>query len=88
MLVDCETCSVRGLACGDCVVTVLWGLPEDSGAGEEAASGGGGPVRLDQDDRAALRALADAGLVPRLRHDAGAAPRGRPDHGSARREAS
>ncbi|MER7005701.1 hypothetical protein ABT297_22015 [Dactylosporangium sp. NPDC000555] len=23
MLVDCESCSVRGTACGDCVVTLL-----------------------------------------------------------------
>ena len=25
--IDCDTCSVRGPACGDCVVSVLLGLP-------------------------------------------------------------
>ena len=28
MQIDCETCPVRGDACGDCVVTVLLGPPE------------------------------------------------------------
>ncbi|MET7421067.1 hypothetical protein [Dactylosporangium sp. NPDC005555] len=27
MLVDCETCSVRGKACGGCVVTLLLDAP-------------------------------------------------------------
>lgn len=27
MLVDCETCSVRGAACGGCVVTLLLDTP-------------------------------------------------------------
>ena len=26
MLIDCDSCAVRGLACGDCVVTVLLGV--------------------------------------------------------------
>lgn len=81
MLVDCGTCTVRGLACGDCVVTVLWGLPDDE-VGEPPRSDPSASVveraglHLDRDDRAALRALADAGLAPRLRH-AHAAPSGR-----------
>ena len=29
MLIDCETCEVRGDACGDCVVTVLLGAPPE-----------------------------------------------------------
>ena len=28
MRIDCETCPVRGDACGDCVVTALLGPPE------------------------------------------------------------
>ncbi|MAT60291.1 MAG: hypothetical protein CMH41_01325 [Micrococcales bacterium] len=28
MQIDCETCPVRGDACGDCVVTALLGPPE------------------------------------------------------------
>ena len=54
MVVDCDGCAVRGLACGDCVVTVLLGAPPDG-------------VRLDDEERRALAALADGGLVPPLR---------------------
>ncbi len=52
--VDCDTCAVRDLACGDCVVSVLLGMP-DSG------------VEIDSSEQAALEALADSGLVPPLR---------------------
>jgi hypothetical protein len=54
MLVDCESCVVRGAACGGCVVSVVLGAPP---AG----------VELDDDERRALSVLADAGMVPRLR---------------------
>lgn len=58
MLIDCDTCQVRGLACGDCVVTVLLGPPRlERDAG----------VELDGDDRAAIAVLASSGLVPPLR---------------------
>ncbi len=59
--VDCGTCIARGGACSDCVVTVLLGAS-------------GGVVDLDQDERAALEALADSGLVPPLRLIQGARP--------------
>ena len=52
--VDCDTCVARGLACGDCVVTMLLGTP-------------GGVVDFDADEQAALKALAGSGLVPPLR---------------------
>jgi hypothetical protein len=52
--VDCDTCSARGPACTDCVVTVLLGLP-------------GPRVDLDGDEQQALSALAGSGLVPPLR---------------------
>ncbi|HEY3924730.1 MAG TPA: hypothetical protein VGL75_09215 [Acidothermaceae bacterium] len=54
MLIDCDSCAVRGLACGDCVVTVLLGI---SRAG----------VELDDAEQAAISVLADQGLVPPLR---------------------
>ncbi len=54
MLIDCDGCAVRDLACGDCVVTVLLGLP-----GEQQ--------EVDEGARRALDVLADGGLVPRLR---------------------
>jgi hypothetical protein len=54
MLIDCDTCVVRGPACGDCVVSVMLGAPP---AG----------VNLDETERRALDALAGAGMVPQLR---------------------
>lgn len=54
LLIDCDTCVVRGDACGDCVVThVLGGPPE--------------PLELDGDEVGALDALAGLGMVPPLR---------------------
>jgi hypothetical protein len=56
VIVDCDTCAVRGPSCGDCVVTFLLGPPDwlavDGLPGEEVA---------------ALAVLADSGLVPPLR---------------------
>ena len=54
MLIDCDTCVARGDACGDCVMTVLLQRPPI-------------PVDLDEDERAAIGSLAEAGLVPPLR---------------------
>jgi hypothetical protein len=51
MIIDCNDCAVRGAACKDCVVSVLLGVPDT----------------LRDDERAALEALAEAGLAPRLR---------------------
>jgi hypothetical protein len=54
MLIDCDRCEVRGLACGDCVVTVLLGAPPEG-------------VMLDPEEQQAISVLADSGLVPPLR---------------------
>lgn len=51
--IDCDTCVVRGLACHDCVVTVLLGPPPE--------------LTIDDDERRALDVLAAGGLVPPLR---------------------
>jgi hypothetical protein len=53
VLIDCDSCLVRGLACHDCVVTVLLGPPPEVG--------------FDEDEQRALEVLADSGLVPHLR---------------------
>ena len=54
MLIDCDECALRDLACAECVVTVLLGAC--------------GPAReVDDVERRALDVLADSGLVPRLR---------------------
>jgi hypothetical protein len=52
VIIDCDSCEVRGLACGDCVVTALLGGP---------------PAELDEGERAAIEARAGSGLVPPLR---------------------
>jgi len=57
MHIDCDTCQVRPLACGDCVVTYLLGSAPDGVTG----------VEFDQQERAALAVLAASGLVPPLR---------------------
>jgi hypothetical protein len=54
MHIDCDSCAVRGLACGDCVISVLLGAPPEG-------------VYVDEAQRAALAVLADRGLVPPLR---------------------
>lgn len=51
--IDCDTCVVRGLACHDCVVTVLLGPPPE--------------LAFDDEEARALSVLADVGLVPPLR---------------------
>lgn len=51
--IDCDTCLVRGLACHDCVVSVLLGPPPE--------------LEIDADEERALAVLADSGLVPPLR---------------------
>lgn len=52
-VVDCDRCAVRGAACADCVVSVLLGPPVE--------------LVWDADERRAVDALAEAGMVPRLR---------------------
>jgi hypothetical protein len=51
MIIDCEGCAMRDLACGECVVTFLLGPPAELGSAEQTA----------------LAVLADGGLVPPLR---------------------
>jgi hypothetical protein len=70
VIVDCDTCVVRGLSCGDCVVTFLLGPPDwMSGEG------------LPGEEAAALAVLADSGLVPPLRLVRPDPPTGRPAAG-------
>lgn len=89
MLIDCDSCTVRGAGCADCVVTVLLGAPpaeRDTGpvllpvpavpaarrpGTDAAAPRPGVVVDLDDVERRAVRALAEGGLVPPLRHRPG-----------------
>jgi hypothetical protein len=141
VLIDCDTCTVRGHGCDDCVVTVLLGAPPgwrgsdptvvpltrrrgaEAAPGERRSAGGPGRVaggtvhaaagastdpgdraevvgdaperiangsdvtridtgsnaarsvvELDDVERRAVRALADFGLVPPLRHQDASSP--------------
>ncbi|CAB4847974.1 unannotated protein [freshwater metagenome] len=56
MIIDCDTCAVRGPACQDCVITCLLGPPS-------WLDGEG----LPGEEVAALAVLAGSGLVPPLR---------------------
>jgi len=53
MIIDCDNCEMRNVACDDCVVTFLLAAPPTGELGEEEAG--------------ALAVLADGGLVPPLR---------------------
>lgn len=57
MLIDCDTCLMRDIACADCVVTFL------SPPGALPAR----RTRLSEREDRALEALAGSGLVPPLR---------------------
>jgi hypothetical protein len=53
VIIDCDKCAIRGIGCSDCVVSVLLNAP--------------GTVELTDPELKAIGALADAGLVPKLR---------------------
>lgn len=56
--IDCDTCTMQhSHACADCVVTYLCDRPVEQA------------VVISLDDFRAMRALADVGLVPELRHE-------------------
>jgi hypothetical protein len=54
VIIDCDSCEVRDLACGNCVVTFLLASPAPT-------------VNLDAEERHAIDVLAGSGLVPPLR---------------------
>lgn len=72
MLIDCDGCAVRGVACHDCVVTVLLGPARAQ-------------VELGDAEQQALAVLADGGLVPPLRLVAQGLPDGRSEEGGPER---
>jgi len=53
MLIDCDRCAMRNIACADCVMTMLLGSDR--------------PAELDDDECRAVDLLAEAGLVAPLR---------------------
>ena len=77
MVIDCDSCAVRGVECGDCVVTVLLGSPPARGILTTEVDEAVGlidrvePVDLDAREREAIAVLARHGLIPPLRLVAG-----------------
>lgn len=74
MIIDCGSCTVRGLACADCVVTFLTvpvraaaAVAPEAGADVRAATDRYDAVDLDAAERSAITVLARSGLVPPLR---------------------
>ncbi len=59
MIIDCDGCRVRDVACGDCVVTVLLDMAGGLSAPDR--------VELDEAEAHAIAVLAGSGLVPPLR---------------------
>ena len=58
MIIDCETCTMRDLACSDCVVSVLLSIsnrPQDE---------------ISPAELRAISTLSEKGLVPPLRYHA------------------
>jgi hypothetical protein len=58
MIIDCDRCEMRNIACDDCVVNALLAAPGDGGLTETS---------VGEETALALRNLADGGLVPPLR---------------------
>lgn len=71
MLIDCDTCTLRGVGCADCVVTVVLGVPAVPPSRRVVPLPPerlGAVVEFDDVEHRAVNALADFGLVPPLRH--------------------
>jgi len=58
MIIDCDRCEVRGVACDDCVVSVLLSAPP---AREQPG------IEWGEDTSGAVAVLAEVGLVPPVR---------------------
>lgn len=67
MIIDCESCDAKPLACGGCVVSFLLDGPVDG--------------VLESEELRALDVLADSGMVPPLRLTAKQSPAGEASSG-------
>jgi hypothetical protein len=70
VLIDCGSCAMADLACGDCVVSVLLGAP-------------GQPQQVEDSHIQAIGVLADQGLIPPLRLISGPSDGGTPPSAAA-----
>jgi len=55
MMIDCQTCTMRDISCGDCVVSVLLNITAAPAS------------EISNNQISALSVLSDKGLVPPLR---------------------
>jgi hypothetical protein len=55
MIIDCDTCTMRDIACRDCVVTILIGPPSNSS--------------LEAEETRVIDLLASRGMIPPLRYE-------------------
>jgi hypothetical protein len=62
MIIDCDRCEVRNIACDDCVVSVLLAAPPAVDSGD---------IEWGEDESGALQVLAQVGLVPPVRMRSG-----------------
>jgi hypothetical protein len=69
MLIDCDTCAMRDIACSDCVITMLLDGPTHAARSAHSARSAqqGVTADFDDDERRAVDALAGAGLIAPLR---------------------
>ncbi|MCK9894052.1 hypothetical protein [Frankia sp. AgB32] len=76
MLIDCDSCVVRGVRCAGCVVTVMFAdavpRPAAAARGVDASGAPEAEPRWDAQELCALGVLADAGLLPAVGNLAGA----------------
>jgi hypothetical protein len=57
MMIDCQTCTMRDISCGDCVVSVLLNITAAPAS------------EISNNQISALSVLSDKGLVPPLRFE-------------------
>jgi hypothetical protein len=60
MMIDCQTCTMRDISCGDCVVSVLLNITAAPAS------------EISSNQISALSVLSDKGLVPPLRFESAA----------------
>lgn len=64
MIIDCDSCIVREIACHDCVVSVILSSNAKS---KDSIDSGEAANSIDDDEKAALALLSSRGMVPPLR---------------------
>jgi hypothetical protein len=61
MIIDCDSCQVRGIACGDCVIGVLLGTPSVPARPVDAAATPSAVHSGQESERVALRVETPSG---------------------------